>query len=245
MLEIVCWKWKPAARYRSQFGPETVNTLRRMVARNLKLPHRFTCVTDDPTGIDKHVRIVPLWKEFGNIPNPSGAHNPSCYRRLKIFSPEAKELFGERIVSMDLDVVVTGDLTPLFDRDDDFVIWGGQSIQPGRNGGALFCWYNGSIMMLKAGSRPQVWDKFDPNKSPAEAHRANSRGSDQGWISYILGKEEKIWSDKDGIYSFRNQIYRRVGGLPANTKLVVFHGKQDPWDPAVQNISPWIKKFYN
>lgn len=245
MLEIVCWKWKPKTLYRSHFGPETVNVLRRMVARNLKLPHRFTCVTDDPRGIDPEVRIVPLWEEFGNLPNPSGPHNPSCYRRLKIFGPEAKELFGERIVSMDLDTVITGDLTPLFDRDDDFVIWGGQQIQPGRKGSSLFCWYNGSLMMIKAGARPQVWDKFNPKTSPWEAHRANSRGSDQGWISHILGKDEKIWTDKDGVYSFRNQIYRRLGGLPLNCKVISFHGKNDPWQPEMQAVCPWIKEYYH
>lgn len=242
MLDVICWKWKPTRGYRSQFGPQTVNVLRRMVARNLRLPHRFSCITDDPAGIDPQVRIIPLWQDYADVPNPSGGHNPSCYRRLKMFSQAARTLIGERIVSMDLDVVVTGDLTPLFDHDEDFVIWGGQSVQP--RGGVPFCWYNGSLMQLKAGTRSQVWEQFDPRVSPRRAHAANSRGSDQGWISHVLGPHERTWGAEDGVYSFRNHVHP-MGRLPADARLVVFHGKHDPWMPDVQQRHPWIREWYH
>jgi hypothetical protein len=242
MLDIVCWKWKPRTAYRSQFGPDTVNTLMRMVARNLKMPHRFTCITDDASGIDSAVRVIPLWNTFAEIPSPAGPRNPSCYRRLRMFSPEARELIGERIVSMDLDTVITGDVTPLFDRDDDFIIWGGQGIQP--RSPVPFCWYNGSLMMLKAGTRTKVWTEFNPSLSPALAHRANSRGSDQGWITHCLGTGEKIWTSKDGVYSYRNHVAVNKNTLPSDARIVAFHGAHDPWMPEVQRANPWIKEFY-
>jgi hypothetical protein len=243
MLDIVCWKWRPKPGYRSSYGPETVNVLRRMVARNLRLLHRFSCITDDPTGIDPEVRVIPLWDTFADIPSPAGAHNPSCYRRLRMFSLEARELIGERIVSMDLDTVVTGDLTPLFDRDDDFVIWGGQSVQPRLK--VPFCWYNGSLMMLRAGTRTQVWTKFDPRTSPQQAHRANARGSDQGWISYCLGNREAIWTERDGVLSFRNHVAVNGHRLPVGARIVAFHGRNDPWQAETQRVSPWIKEYYH
>jgi hypothetical protein len=243
MLDVICWKWKQVG-YPSQFGPETVNTLRRMVARHLMLPHRFSCITDDSKGIDSDIRVIPLGDVFANIPNPSKVRGPSCYRRLKMFSPEAKELIGERIVSMDLDVVVTGDLTELFDRPDEFVIWGGQSVQPGR-GGNVFSWYNGSLMMLKAGSRTQVWTNFDPVKSPQLANTARCRGTDQGWLSYCLGKQEKIWGTLNGVYSFRNHIQPNRGYLPANARFVAFHGAHDPWMPEIQRRYPWVREHYH
>jgi hypothetical protein len=243
VLDIVCWKWKPPVRgYRSQFGSETVNVLRRMVARNLRLPHRFSCITDDATGIDPEVRVIPLWNTYADIPSPAGPHNPSCYRRLRMFSAEARELIGERIVSMDLDTVITGDLTPLFDRDDDFVIWGGQSVQPRLR--VPFCWYNGSLMMLRAGARTQVWDKFDPRSSPQIAHRANARGSDQGWIAFCLGDKEKIWTDRDGVFSYRNHVAPARGALPKGARVIAFHGRNDPWHADVQRAAPWIKEYY-
>lgn len=243
MLDVVCWKWKPRGTYRSHFGPETVNVLRRMVARNLHVPHRFSCITDDAAGIDPEVRIIPLWDTYGDLLNPSSPANPSCYRRLKIFSPEARELIGENIVSMDLDVVITGDITPLFVHDHDFVIWGGQSVQPGAKG-RVYCWYNGSLMQLRAGTRTKVWEEFDPKVSPQKAHVANARGSDQGWISYCLGDKERVWGTADGVYSYRNHVYPARCVLPQGARFVAFHGKHDPWMPEVQRLNPWVREHY-
>lgn len=242
VLDVVCWKWKPRQGYRSQYGPDCVNVLRRMVARNLSLPHRFSCITDDPRGIDEDIRVIPLWDTYSDVPSPSGPNNPSCYRRLRMFSPEARELIGERIVSIDLDTVITGDLTPLFSRTEDFVIWGGQAMQPRLR--VPFCWYNGSLMMLRAGTRTRVWTEFDPVHSPRIAHAANARGSDQGWIAYCLGSGEAIWGERDGVCSYRNHVVPNHYRLPAGARIVSFHGRHDPWNADVQRQNPWIREHY-
>lgn len=242
MLDVICWKWRPTRGYRSQFGPDTVNVLKRMLQRNLHVPFRFSCITDDAAGIDSDVRIIPLWNDFANVPNPSSPRNPSCYRRLKMFSKDARELIGERIVSLDLDVVITGDVTELFDRDEEFVIWGGQSVQP--QSLQVYNWFNGSMMYLRAGTRTQVWDKFDPARSPWQAHRAGCRGSDQGWICYVLGRKERVWTTGDGVYSYRNHVLPNGGRLPEGAKIVAFHGQYDPWQPRVQQAHSWVREHY-
>lgn len=233
MLSVVCWKWKPARGYRSTFGPETVNVLRGMVARNYPDPHRFICVTDDATGIDADVEIVPLWTEFSHLKNPSGDRNPSCYRRLRAFAPDAATYFGERFVSVDLDVVITGDLRPVWNRPEDFVIFGDTSAQTP---------FNGSMFLLTAGARPKVWTTFDPQTSPTKTHRARLFGSDQAWIRHCLGKHEAVWTVRDGVYSFRKHI-QATGVLPADAKMVVFHGIPDPWAPEAQKL-PWVRQHY-
>lgn len=205
-----------------------------MVRRNLALPHRFICVTDDDKGIDSEVEIVPLWDDHAELRNPSGANGPNCYRRLRVFSKEAGKLFGPRFVSLDLDCVVTGDLTPLWDRADDFICWGGT--HPSTT-------YNGSMMLMTAGSRSQVWEQFDPAISPAAARAAGCYGSDQGWISYCLGPSEPRWTKADGVYSFRNDV-RRMRGLPKDARIVFFHGRLDPWHRDVQRDHNWIRSHY-
>lgn len=233
---IVCWKWKPAPGYRSTFGPETVNTLQRMVARHFAHPHRFICVTDDPRGLEPGIEVVPLWNDYATIPSPYGPRNPSCYRRLRAFHPDIGQVFGRRFVSIDLDCVIAGDLTPVFNRPEDFVIWG--ATHPTTP-------YNGSLFMLTAGSRRTVWDNFDPLRSPIRAKRARCFGSDQGWISYILGPNEARWSTADGVFSFRNDIVAtNVVDLPAAARVVLFHGKRDPWDLDVQQQHPWVPVHY-
>lgn len=236
MLTIVTWKWRPAPGYRSTFGPETVSALKRMVDRHYPDPHRFICVTDDPVGIDPSVEILPLWNDFADVPSPHGGKNPSCYRRLRMFHPEIGKHFGERFVSMDLDAVITGDMRPVWNRPEDFVAWGDTNPRPGSH-------YNGSMILLRAGARPQVWERFDPATSPKQSLRAGCWGSDQGHISFVLGGGEAKWGKKDGVYSFRNDLQNQRD-IPANCRVVLFHGKHDPWQDYVQAKYPWVKSHY-
>lgn len=235
-LKVICWKWKPRKGYRSTFNGEAVNVLRNMVKRNYSKPHEFVCITDDPTGIDKDIRIIPLWQDHSDLINPMGPMNPSCYRRLRAFSVEARGIIGERFVSIDLDTVVVGPLDPILDRTEDFLIWGDTHPKT---------FYNGSFWMMTAGARRQVWDDFDPIRSPLLSKAQGHFGSDQGWISYRLGPNEVRLGERDGLYSFRVHIAPRgPQPLPSNARLIFFHGKNDPWMRTVQNQHQWIRKHY-
>lgn len=235
-LTFVCFKWKPPPGYRSHFGPETVNTLMRMLERHYNAPHELVCVTDDPAGIDKRVRIVPLWDDHAKIRSPHGGNNPACYRRLKMFSREAATIIAPQFVVMDLDCVITGDLIPLFDLSVDFRIWGDT---------ARGTPYNGSLWQLKAGARRQVWERFDPIRSPMLGRKLGYIGSDQAWIGACLGPNESKWTAADGVYSFRNELQsRKRKDLPDNAKVCIFHGKYDPWSNSVQREFPWVREHY-
>jgi hypothetical protein len=231
VLTVVTWKWKRAPGYRSEFGPETVNTLAKMVGRHYKHPHRVVCVTDDPKGIDPSIGIVPLWDDLSHLVNPHGAHQPSCYRRLKAFSTEAREWFGDRFVSVDLDCVIVRDMAPLWNRPEEFVIWG--------SGTDKRAWFNGSMWMMTTGARKQVWETFNPKRTPNEAKAAGHFGSDQGIIAHVLGRKEAMWTTKDGVYSFRVHLNGGSKQLPDDARVVFFHGKTDPWQARAQEI-PWI-----
>lgn len=232
---IVTWRWPPHDGYRSKYGPETINTLAAMVRRNYGRPHRFVCVTDDTRGIDPRIEVIPDFKDFTHLQSPHGPKNPACYRRLRMFHPEIATHFGSRFVSMDLDMVIVGDLVPLWDRPEDIVLYGDTGPRSH---------YNGSMILLKAGSRPQVWTEFDPQESPRLAKRANFWGSDQGWLSYKLGKREARWGKADGVYSYRNDIAPKNGILPENAIVAVFHGGTDPWHPRAQ-LLPWVSQNYH
>lgn len=234
MISFVTFKWKAPEGYRSKFEGWHVNALRDMVAKHYPDPHRFICIADDPAGIAKGVEVVPLWDDYADIPNATwGDKAPSCYRRLKVFSKEFEQIAGKRFCVMDLDVVITGDLRPLVNRPEDFVMWK----DPGMK------WpYNGSMMLMTAGARSQVWDDFDPATSPQEANAAGCLGSDQGWISYKLGKKEATWAAKDGVLSYRVDLGRGPQ-LPKHARVVVFHGQEDPWDEGPQHIR-WVRENF-
>lgn len=234
MISVVCFKWRPHKGARSRFAGWHVNRLRAMFAKHLHMPHRFICVTDDESGIESEVETVELWDDLSSVPNPHGAREPSCYRRLKLFARDAGETFGERILWCDLDMMLTGDVTPLFDRPEDVVLLGTDSAHIP---------VNGSLVMLTAGSHPEVWEDFDPEVSPGEAHRAGHWGSDQGWLGYKLPDAAK-WTENDGILFFWRYMQQHPRGrLPDGTKLVSFHGRGQPWDAGPQEHD-WVREHY-
>lgn len=232
MTSFVTYLWNQPG-YHTTYSAEHVNALQSMLARHYASQFRFFCVTRHPRGLAPTVSVVPDVEDFPELQNPHGLAYPSCYRRLRLFSAAASETFGMRIVALDLDVVITGPVTKLFDRDDDFVAWQ----DPDRPTD-----YNCSLMMLTAGARSRVWSTFDPTESPRIAKQAGRKGSDQAWVSYCLGRKEATWSRRDGVYSFP-----RTNGitydLPADARVVVFHGRVKPWSEQAQLI-PWVREHY-
>jgi hypothetical protein len=234
MLSVVTWKWKPFNGYRSSYSPDTVNILRRMVARHYPDPHRFICVTDDPDGLDPDVEVVPLWDDHATLLHPHSHTHPSCYRRLKAFAPEMREILGKRFVSIDLDCVVMGDLRPLWNRPEEFV--GLAGTQPPTT-------FNGSMFLLTAGTRPRVWNDFHPRYSPDYAKKAGHYGSDQAWISYCLGEKEARWTTADGVYSYRLHVAPVGGRLPVDARICFFNGKADPWSKGPSELE-WVRQHW-
>lgn len=237
MLDIVSWLWKPHEGFRSGFSVENANILQRMIARHYPHPHRFSCITDQTEGFNPDVRVIPLWDDHSKRASMYGPDRPSCYRRLKAFSPEMRDIIGPRFVSVDLDVVITGDLSPVFNRTEDFIIWG----PDGRRTP-----YNGSMWMMNAGARAQVWEKFEanPERAVARARGAGFFGTDQAWMCYSLGPLEKRWRAEDGVYSYRMHLKENGGTLPKDARVVFFEGNYDPWSKVIQNLCPWVVDHY-
>lgn len=163
--------------------------------------------------------------------NACGSHLPSCYRRLKIFSKEIAEQLGERIISVDLDVCIVGEMASVWDRPGSFIGWKVQgAIHPNV--------YNGSMFMFEAGKHTDIWSTFDPHVSPQQSRLAGYFGSDQGWISFKLKGRLPGWGRAQGVYSYPRDLRRK--SLPSDARIVIFHGKRKPWDENTTIESPWV-----
>lgn len=222
MKSIVCWIWGNGER---RYSPQHVNVLQRMFARHLPEKHRFICVTDETKGFDKGVEVIQTPAEavrVGMFKSPEGLRFPSCYRRLWMFSDAAKVL-GERVMLIDVDLVVLRDVTPMFDLTADFVGW-----RPFRDWGTQMR-YGGGIYLLTPGTRRHVWEKFTGDASIRAARAAGFRGSDQAWLSYALGAKEVHWPKSSGIYSIRD-FPKTPHAPPSDARLVQFNGPVKPWN---------------
>lgn len=214
MLTVLTWLWR---QRESRYTAQQVNVWAAMVARNLTIPHRLACVTDMPEGIDPQVEIIDPPRDLESITIPGwGPKRPQCWRRISIFRRDAARLFGDRIVSMDLDCVIAGKLDSLFDRTEDIVLY---ASPPGSRGKRP---YNGSLLLLTAGARPQVYERLTPEGATAATKQFI--GSDQAWISHILGPGESTWGEQDGVY------WRGRWKNSTQAKIVFYIGSTKPWD---------------
>lgn len=226
MLTVVCWQWGAA------YTAFHVERLAAMVRRHYARPHRFLCVSNDLPPIDG-VELIADRADFADLPSPHGGANPSCYRRLFLFHPDAAKTFGDRVVSLDIDAVLVDDVAPLWDRPEDFVGYG--DAYHGRQ-------FNGSMVLLRTGSHPEVWNNFSGAPSVREALRLGFKGSDQGWMSRCLAGSP-AWTDKDGVISFGFNMARGRRPLPPGARIVFLHGRPKPWDPPAQTL-PFVKEHW-
>jgi hypothetical protein len=127
-----------------KYGPEYVNTLYKMVKRNLTIPFEMVCLTDDPKGIDPGIKILDL---------PSNLEGWWC--KPYMFSADLP--IKGNILYMDLDVVIAGNLDKLFTFQPnnwcvirDFT----KVMRPQWKG------YNSSVIRFKTGQLDHVWTRF-------------------------------------------------------------------------------------
>lgn len=226
MLTILTWLWSQPGM-RTTYTPEHVAIWAGMVSRNLSMPHRLACVTTE-TDLPANVERIDPPGDFEDVSPVWGPQKPNCFRRLSMFRRDAAKTFGKRFVCMDLDVVIGGPLDPLFDRKEDLILYKGT--HPSRP-------YNGSMMLIKAGCRPEVYEKFD--QAGADASGAAFHGSDQAWLAHILGPDEAVWTEDDGVWHWGRYLGHARKAKPT---VLFFPGKRKPWE--FNRIFPFIKNNY-
>jgi len=238
MLKIVCFKWKYKEGYKlaslnniEKYTATHVNKLCKAVKKNLSIPHEFICITDDARGLRcKSIRLWDKCMDYGG-----------CYNRLYVFSKDMKELIGDRFICIDLDMAIVGPLDNLFDRDESFII--NQFY-----GKHLNQYYNGALFMMDAGARDRVWSEFEKDipgnieKLIKLKKQRKYLGTDQAWISYILGIEEPLFTIDDGVIPYYllpkndNKVY-----IPDYATIINFAGRQDPSN----HKDKWVRDYWD
>ena len=238
-VTFVCYKWQGTDPQR-QFRSEHVNVLRAMLARNYHAPHRLVCITEDAARLDPRIEVLPMpVTKADRLISPhttGGKLFPSCYRRLWLFSAEAAALLPGRIVLIDIDVVILGDITRLIqEKTADFVGWSSPTFG--------WCKIAGGFWAHTTGTHTDVWDQFDPVTSPKVAFARGYRGSDQAWLSYMLHPAQESWSEKDGIIKI-NWLQKAGQTPPPGIKMVFTSGLIGPWNFHLQLGYRWVREHW-
>jgi hypothetical protein len=237
MLTVATYLWfDPAAKHNAkyEYKSDDVRRLKRAVAKHLTVPHEFAVITDRPHMFDgdRDIRPIPIdWTKHVD---------GRCFVRLMTFHPKGAELIGERVLQIDLDTLIVGNMDPLVDRDEDVVLWRNPSripwdkpVMPGRP------YYNTSMVMHRCGTLPHVWEKFKPEHPIVR--------DDQWWLSELLGPDMPYWDGSHGVYRLGRADTPGsgvVGELPENARVVTFPGSEGKWwEQSVAAANPWIKDF--
>jgi hypothetical protein len=224
MLAISTWLWG------EKYSVQDIYKLKRGIVRHLKQPHRFLVMTErerdwtPPDGIERHA-----------IKDPELLSVQGCFARLRMFDYgwQQNRKIDDRLVCLDLDLVITGGLDVLFDRPESFVIFAGaNSHNP--------CPFNGSVMMLRPNCHGEIWNDFSLQN--IQQIPFYEFPDDQGWIAHKL-PNAATWQcgKKSGIYAFMKPTTAQwIGqGLPDRARIVAFPGARQPKD--FQHLN-WVKQ---
>ncbi|WP_119155613.1 glycosyltransferase [Caldimonas tepidiphila] len=212
---ILCMKWG------TKYGPEYVNRLYGMVARHLRGPFRFVCLTDRGEGVRPEVECLPI----PDLALPEGIPERG-WKKLTTFEADLHGLRGTALF-LDLDVVIVDDITPFFEQPGEFLIihdWK----RPWRVTG------NSSVYRFRIGAHADVLAKFLAEQ--AEARKAFR--NEQAFLSDVLHRQGKLaYWPKEWCASFKYHCipawptnFWREPGIPQGCRIVIFHGEVNPPD---------------
>jgi hypothetical protein len=219
-------KWIVCLKHGTKYNHDYVNKLYNMVCRNSSVPFGFACITEDPSGLNPNIKVIPL----PNIPDISG-----WWYKPWVFSKDLP-LQGT-ILFLDLDLVIIKNIDELW------------TYSPGKfciirdfNRSTIKEWnkFNSSIFKFEKGSYSFVWENFiNDTKITKKMH------GDQDWIFTQIKNNFQFWPD-DWIRSYKWEIRNRQDiirdgtkrifkeivnpDIDPKTKILVFHGDPKPSD---------------
>ncbi len=224
------------------YSVEYVNRLWSMLDRHLHLDHKLFCFTDDLTGVDDRVTTIPMPPDtFPGMTSPSGKR--ANFRRLRTFDKELVSIFGPRMVSMDIDVVIVDDITPVLDRPEPLVCFDQMHDNPKKRK------YNTSLVLLDTGILGHMWTEFVSNPSEVwtrvkAARIGDSNNSDQAVFGYYARDlKPATWSPGDGVWPWY-KVRNNDGGYPPGTRIVLFFGDEQQHEEEHQKKCPWITEHW-
>ncbi|WDA12298.1 glycosyl transferase [Paracoccus marcusii] len=228
--QIICIKWG------AKFGPEYVNRLHAMIARNITPPFRLFCFTDDGTGLHPDVAVRPL---------PDFAYQAPVNTRGKW--PKSR-LWGDLgdvtgvVLFLDLDVIVTGSLDAFFEHGDpDDTILGLNPNTPFEKMGQT------SVYRMRVGNLAPLQKIFAADPQAA----ADKYKYEQRFVTRNAPGGVKFWP-RGWLAHFRFHCvptfplnYLRDPKIPRGTRIVMFPGSLNPpdailgrWDEADEARAP-------
>lgn len=171
-------------------------------------------------------------------------HYPGWWMKMNLFNTGTHWMEGD-ILYCDLDTVLIGDITPLWDAGGTIML---------RDFYRLGDYFGSGLMRLTAPERNVVWKEWNRDADVAMMAIANVPGGDQAFLETVAGFTARRWQDvmPGAVCSYKVHIRDRepnpatAHGLPPEiqvrvppegTRVVCHHGFPRPWQVDAQ----WIR----
>lgn len=236
---IICIKWG------TLFGPEYVNRLYSGVRRNIDADVRFFCMTEDSAGFHPDIEVLDLPVEPYAAEMDKAlavANRQGAMRKVSLFKPGLIPDLDGPILGFDLDVVITGDLTPIWQMAPGKVAmrhdW--TEKRKGRPTG------HGSVFRYNPAAHGFLYDDLaaDPYKVVEQA-----RGSEQRYTSHkAMEKDAFAYIPEPYVASFKYDCnpfpgnYWRAPDLPTDARVVCFHGRPKMSEAIDGYTGSWVRR---
>lgn len=229
-ISICCFRWN---NWQGEWGPEYVNRLYRAVERNLSLPHRFVCFTDDARGLDPNIELGP-W----NPPSLKG-----WLPTLQAYSPDSG-LTG-RIWILDCDIIITNSIDKFFGFPEHKFI----NRHAVRNSKSRKYECSGEGVMFDAGfGHDLIWEQLKERTEQIEKHTG---GDDRPFYDkYVMPHIHiSFWDDllPNQFISFQfgvkpsRKTQRWHEHRASESAIISFHGRHKT-HIRVANGNKWIER---
>lgn len=212
-----------------------VERLRRMVADHLPASHRFTVLTDRPSAASAAGMSV--------VEVPEGL--PGWWAKMALFQPDWRR--GHRVIYLDLDTVVVGDLSPLAAVETELAVCANFTRAAGSP--TWPCHYGSCCMVINdpdtgLGSVDlggSIWRWFHEDGVAHHMEKAGRYG-DQMAIQNIVGGGLPLLQDllPAGFFLNKRDLPQHRDAAPSAASVVVFGGSVRPDNCAVK----WIEEAW-
>jgi hypothetical protein len=204
-----------------------VERLRAGVERHLPLKHEFVVITDRPS--------APVSAGYVTMPITDGL--PGWWGKMALFQSAWRA--GRRVIYLDLDTVIVGDLMPLALLDCDFGICENFTRRAGHR--AWPCSLGSCVMVLSPRLDASAWLKFCHDRDDWMS-RAGKLG-DQWVIEALLGERATLLQEvmPPGFFLGRRELEVHRARAPAGAALINFAGPMKPHNCTI----PWIREAWH
>ena len=179
----ICVKWG------KKYSSEEVNRLFSAVRRNTTRDVRLFCLTDDRNGLCSDIEYIPLVdtprQRMISVKQTKLRRSTGALRKISVFDPNLIPDIDGNILCLDIDVIITGNIDPIFDYEPSMVCMP----PPFKSRTHIETKGEGSVIRFNPQKHSFLYNEILTN---TEETIAFSMGSEQRYTSFTAAKYEAL-----------------------------------------------------